>query len=131
LEKSKSGERNVGKRVAGVSFRRRASERKVLRDDKAWCSLLDRKRAASRNSLGPRDRWVGVELIRVFRPKEGKAEDMSIGEYRMSKIVDEFTLVSKTIPRYRVSTMYKRKADKVRPVDPGGTDGSKPGGIPN
>jgi hypothetical protein len=49
----------------------------------------------------------------------------------MSKIIDKFTLVSKTILRYRVSTMYKRKADKVRLVDPSRTDGSKPRGIPN
>ena len=49
----------------------------------------------------------------------------------MSKIVDEFMLISKTIPKYNVSTAYKRKADKVRPVDPGSTDGSKPGGIPD
>ena len=49
----------------------------------------------------------------------------------MLKIIDEFTLVSKTIPRYRVSTIYKRKADKVRLVDPSRTDRSKPRGIPN
>ncbi len=47
----------------------------------------------------------------------------------MSKIVDVFTLVSRTIPRYRISTAYKRKADKVRPVNPRSTDGSKLGGI--
>ena len=49
----------------------------------------------------------------------------------MSKIINKFTLVLKTIPRYRVSTMYKRKADKVRLVNPGRTDRSKPKGIPN
>jgi len=30
--------------------------------------------------------------------------------------------------RFQVSTAYKTKANKVRPVDPGETDGSKPGG---
>jgi len=49
----------------------------------------------------------------------------------MLKIVDEFTLVSKTIPSYRVSTIYKRKADKVRLVDPNRTDSSKPRRISN
>ena len=47
----------------------------------------------------------------------------------MSKIVNVFTLVSRTIPRYRVNTAYKRKADKVRPVDPRSIDSSKLGGI--
>ena len=75
------------------------------------------------------DRWVGIGLIRVFRPKKGCSDDLDTSKYRMSKIVDEFTLVSKTISKYKVSTVYKRKADKVQLVDPSGTDGSKPRGI--
>ena len=74
---------------------------------------------------------MNVGLIRVFRPKEGRTEDLSVREYRMLKIVDKFTLVLKTIPSYRVSTMYKRKVDKVRPVDPNRTDSSKPREISN
>ena len=31
----------------------------------------------------------------------------------MLRVVNEFTLVLKAISKYRVSTMYKRKADKV------------------
>ena len=49
----------------------------------------------------------------------------------MLKIINKFTLVLKTIPRYRVSTIYKRKADKVRLVDPSRIDSSKPKRIPN
>ena len=44
---------------------------------------------------------------------EGGKEDLHMGEYWMSKIMDEFTLISKTIPRFKVSMAYKRKADKV------------------
>ena len=32
-------------------------------------------------------------------------------------------------PGLRVSTMYKRKADKVRPVDTSESDGTIPGGV--
>ena len=49
----------------------------------------------------------------------------------MSRIVDVFILVLRTIPRYRVSTAYKRKVDKVRLVDSRNIDSSKLGGIPN
>ena len=49
----------------------------------------------------------------------------------MLKIINEFILVLKAIPRYRVSTMYKRKADKVRLVNLDRTDSSKPRGILN
>ena len=47
----------------------------------------------------------------------------------MSKTMDEFTLVSKTIPRFKVSIVYKRKVDKVQLVDLGGIDSKKPRGI--
>ena len=47
----------------------------------------------------------------------------------MSKTIDEFTLVSKTIPRFKVSIVYKRKVDKVQPIDLGGTNNKKPRGI--
>ena len=72
------------------------------------------------------DKWVGIGSIKVFRPKKGCSDNLDTSEYRMSKIVDEFTLVSKTISKYKVSIMYKRKVDKVRSVNSSGMDSSKP-----
>jgi|SRR5438045_861833 len=51
-----------------------------------------------------------------------------MGEYRLSRTVDEFSMLSKPYV-VKVGTLRKRKADKVRPVDLGVSDGSKPGSI--
>src|SRR5438045_4389827 len=51
-----------------------------------------------------------------------------MGEYRLSRTVDEFSMLSKAYV-VKVGTLHKRKDDKVRPVDLGVSDGSKPGGI--
>ena len=49
----------------------------------------------------------------------------------MSKIIDKFILVLKTISKYRISTLYKRKVDKIQPVNLGRIDSSKPRGVPD
>ena len=50
----------------------------------------------------------------------------------MSRIVDDFSFAQDPYfgrsRMFRVSTAYKTKANKVRPVDLGDSDGSKPGG---
>ena len=45
----------------------------------------------------------------------------------MSRVFDDFSL-HQTPFRFRVDAAYKRKADKVKPVDTSQTDGSGPGG---
>jgi hypothetical protein len=74
-----------------------------------------------------------VGAIQVFCPMASKVGDANAGEYRLSKIFDDVSLCQspysrQRIPWFYVATAYKTKANKVRPVDPGETDGSKPGG---
>jgi hypothetical protein len=70
--------------------------------------------------------------IQVFRPRVARPMDPGIGEYRMSRLIDDFSFAHDPYfgrnRTFRVATAYKTKANKVRPVDPGETDGSKPGG---
>jgi hypothetical protein len=58
--------------------------------------------------------------------------DPGIGEYRMSRLIDDFSFAYDLYFgrnwTFRVAIAYKTKANKVRLVDPGETDGSKPGG---
>jgi hypothetical protein len=60
------------------------------------------------------------------------ASDLSTGGCRLSRIVDDFSFVQDLYfgrnRTYRVATAYKAKANKVRPVDLGDSDGSKPRG---
>jgi hypothetical protein len=75
----------------------------------------------------------------VFRPREiSQGDEILIGDYRLSKISDGFSMssglsrlskLSELSEEFRVYTIYKRKADKVRPVDHGVSDGSKPGRV--
>jgi hypothetical protein len=70
-----------------------------------------------------------VGAVQVFCPRASNA-----GGYRLSRIFDDVSLRQSPysgrpqIPLFQVATAYKKKADKVRPVDPGETDGSKPRG---
>jgi hypothetical protein len=86
-------------------------------------------------SLAKRVRFAGdscCQAVRVFRPKdESRGDEETIGEYRLSRVSDGFSLCSSLPREFKVSTMYKRKADKVRPVDCGKSDGDNPGGVMN
>ena len=85
MERDKSGNGGVRKRLTSAPFRQHAGEREgVLKVELAQL----RKWVKSRNPLGQQkrkgarsDRWVGIGLIRVFRPKEGKEDDLNTGEY--------------------------------------------------
>jgi hypothetical protein len=74
-----------------------------------------------------------IGAIQVFCPKASGAEGLSGDRYRLSKIFDDVSfcqnpyLGRQQSLQFRVSTAYKTKANKVRPVDPGQTDSSKPG----
>jgi hypothetical protein len=75
---------------------------------------------------------VRVGGVRVFRPKIGKREDFEKGGCRFSRKSDEYTILSelaRRTQRVEVNRAYKRKAEKVRLVDLGESDGSKPGGV--
>jgi hypothetical protein len=68
----------------------------------------------------------------VFRPRVvSLGDEESTGEYRLSRIGDGFSLFSDSPRDFRVLTLYKRKVDKVRPVDCGESDGDNPGGVSN
>jgi hypothetical protein len=73
-----------------------------------------------------------IEAIQVFYPRPRQIEDSFTENYRMSRIVDSLSLYSNLysgqIWSFQVSTAYKTKANKVWPVDPGKTEGSKPRG---
>ena len=73
-----------------------------------------------------------IGAVQVFCPKVSRVGDLNTGKYRFSKIFDDFSFslnpYSGRIRPFRVSTAYKTKANKVRPVDSSETDGSKPGG---
>ena len=58
-----------------------------------------------------------------FRPQEG----VRVAEVRISKRFDEYTM-RETSRGVRVATAYKRKAQKIQPVDWSISDGSKSGG---
>jgi hypothetical protein len=58
-----------------------------------------------------------------------RGDEEATGGYRLSRVSDRFSLYLGLPREFRVSTMYKRKADKVRPVDCGKSDGDKPGGV--
>ena len=68
--------------------------------------------------------------IGIFRPKVEEKEDYVTREYQILQKTDWYSLLSKQyIHRVEVNGMYKRKAEKVRPVDLGESDGNKPGGV--
>jgi hypothetical protein len=69
----------------------------------------------------------------VFCPKASRTESPSTDRYRLSKVFDNVSFCQnpyfgQQTLRFQVSTVYKTKANKVRPVDPRETDGSKPRG---
>jgi hypothetical protein len=73
-----------------------------------------------------------VGAIQVFCPRTS-TKDLNAGKYRLSRIIDSVSLCQnpysgRQIPRFQVATAYKTKANKVRPVDPNGTNSSKPKG---
>jgi hypothetical protein len=72
-----------------------------------------------------------IGAVQVFRPKTTRNAART-REYRMSRIVDDFSFAQNPyigrIWMFRVSTVYKTKANKVRLVDLGDSDGSKLGG---
>ena len=74
-----------------------------------------------------------VGAVQVFCPRASKVGNVNTGGYRLSRIFDDVSLCQSPYSRQRIlwfhmATAYKTKANKVRPVDPGETDGSKPGG---
>src|SRR5436190_9236724 len=115
MERSKSLTRGVGKRIASALFgHRTGKQRKGLKKVCFQVPLHER-------------RSLACQVIRMFQPKLGEGEELKMGEYHLSRTVDEFSMLSKPYV-VKVSTLHKRKADKVRPVDLGVSDGSKPGG---
>jgi hypothetical protein len=76
-----------------------------------------------------------IGAIQISHPQPSQVGDLATGEYRMSRTVDSFSFTQNPYFRqpqtFRVSTVYKTKANKVRLVDPGETDGSKPRGRPD
>jgi hypothetical protein len=75
-----------------------------------------------------------VGAIQVFCLGASRAEGLSIGGYRLSRIFNDVSLSQSPyygrprLPLFQVATAYKKKADKVRLIDPSETDGSKPRG---
>src|SRR5207244_5560939 len=67
-----------------------------------------------------------INSLRFFSP----STLVSDKEFRFSRLSDLFSLLQgrKRGKDVRVHTAYKRKAQKVRPVDSDQSDGSKPGG---
>src|SRR5436189_3133072 len=118
MERSQSIARGIGKQVANVTIRHQAG---------IYSEGL--KMNACQFPL-PSGRNPTCQAIRVFRPKIGGREELEAGEYCFSRIVDEFSMLAKSTI-FRVCTVRKKKADKVRPVDLGVSDSSKPGGVLN
>jgi hypothetical protein len=74
-------------------------------------------------------RILRVGRIQVFRPRIGRKEDFEEGRYRFSRRSDIFSVLTELgryISRAEVNRAYKRKVQKVRPVDLGESDSSKP-----
>ena len=67
----------------------------------------------------------------MFQPQERRREDLYIDEYRMSKTINEFTLLLEQLDTFRVNTMHKKKANKVQLVNLGKLDSNKLGRIQN
>src|SRR5580700_9403776 len=115
-----SGSRRVGKRVAGATHRHRAGEGRGLT-----------KRVRFVVPGEPR-RGTYCQAIRIFRPNVvGLGNEISTGGNKLSRISDGFSLFSGPLQEFRIHTLYKRKADKVKPVDCGKSDGDNPGGMSN
>ena len=56
---------------------------------------------------------------------------MYIGKYRMLRVVDEFTLLLEQFNIFKISIVYKKKANKVQLVDLRISDSSRPRGVQN
>jgi hypothetical protein len=155
-EGSREQGRNRGKRVASASTGQRTGQKpkslrkhvrfadpfhqpgwenatEGLRMDRRFTDVSTgiRKPVRIRKELRASVKRVGA--IQVFCPKASKAENLSANGYRLSRIFDDVSLCQnpyfgRRTLRFQVATAYKTKANKVRPVDPGETDGSKPGG---
>lgn len=101
-----------GKRVASSHLRlRTGEERKTLKINPNYGRL----------------RSFNVGLIHVFYP--GKGIDSELPEDEGTVLSRRFDEISMGETPYRVSTAYKTKDKKVRPVDSGESDGSRPGGV--
>ena len=70
--------------------------------------------------------WESACYMRVSRRTDVRALQCE-QQYRASMKRDAVGICGK--PELRVCTMYKRKADKVRPVDSSESDGTVPGGF--
>jgi hypothetical protein len=71
-----------------------------------------------------------IGRIQVFQLRIGKKKDFEGRRYRFSKRSDIFSVLTELgryISRAEVNRAYKRKVQKVQPVDLGKSDSSKPG----
>lgn len=90
-----------------------------------WDFATPALRNASRTYPRPKPDAETAPIVAVFHP------DSDSKSGRPSRITDLYTLYcygKKFLEDGFVTTMYKRKADKVRPVDSDKSDGSTPGG---
>ena len=109
--------RDVGKRVASTGVGQHAGK--------------DCKGHSTKKAKVP-SRILRIGRIRVFRPKVGKKEDFEGGIYRFLQKSDIFSVLTKSgryISRVEVNSIYKRKIQKVYPVDLEESDRSKLGSI--
>jgi hypothetical protein len=108
-----------------------------------WCNRVGKRVASTKSrcrtgvvkSLAKRVRFaedLRCQAVRVFQPKVIRVGDEETTKgYKLSRISDGFSL-NLGLPReFGVFAIYKRKADKVRPVDYGISDGKSPRGVLN
>ena len=118
VAKSRRKRRTIGKRVASVRVGRRASWacEKHLAEARAWGGI--QRKTESR-----------VGGVYVFQPKIRRKEDFKERRFRLLRRSDVFSVLTELgrhISRTEVNKAYKRKAQKVRLVDLGELDKSKP-----
>jgi hypothetical protein len=114
------GRRDIGKQIASIQVGQYTGR---------GCKGYSTKEAKAQKRIR-RKGELRVGRIQVFRPRIGRKEDFEGRRYRFSRKSDIFSVLTELgryISRAEVNRAYKRKVQKVRPVDLGESDSSKPG----
>jgi hypothetical protein len=118
------GKRNIGKQIASIQVGQYTGR---------GCKKYSTKEAKVQSRIRRKGK-LKIGKIQVFRLKIRRKEDFKKRRYRFSRKSDIFSVLTELgryISRAEVNRAYKRKVQKVRPVDLGESDSSKPSRVSN
>jgi len=96
--------------------------------DPGECDFQRSRRYRNRIPIDHGYKFADDDVLPIFRPFDPREyhKDMAI-EMRISRRLGDWAILG----RYGVNTAYKRKGEKVRPINTSESTGEKPGGLVN